>query len=104
MKQYILNKIPDNVVTFLSTGYTNASSIIVCLVDDNIHVLKNVYTGQDGGKRSYQWLALKTGWGYDLVGSYESIKEACDKMVNNGNKILLFDDYKELFESLEDKL
>jgi hypothetical protein len=103
MKQYV-PKQSEKIVSFLSRGYTNGSNIIIALYGEGIFVLKRVYTGQNIGEATFKWVALKTGYGYNLNSCYENIEAACDGLVKSGARVILLEEYRELFELLENNL
>ena len=67
----------------LNTGDGNGCNIILAIRGDGVYVLK----ANDG----IRWVSLKTAMGYDLSGKYDSVKEACDKMIEEGGRILTFE-------------
>jgi hypothetical protein len=67
----------------LNTADENGINIILGIIDDGVYILK----ANDGRV----WISLKTSMGYDLTGKYNSVKEACDKMIEEGGRILTFE-------------
>jgi hypothetical protein len=67
----------------LDTGDGNGCNIILGIRGIGVYVLK-----ADNGRR---WISLKTATGYDLTGKYDSVKEACDKMIEGGGRIFIFE-------------
>ncbi len=74
---------PSKVKYSLNTLDGNGVNIILGIRGKGVYVLKN----NDGTR----WMSLKTGMGYDLTGKYNSVKEACDKMIEEGGRILTFE-------------
>ena len=84
MVEYKIKDIEISKVKYnLNTKDGNGCNVILGISGEGVYVLKN----NDGTK----WMSLKTGMGYDLTGKYESVKEACDKMILEGGRILTFE-------------
>ena len=67
----------------LNTGDLNGNNIILAILGDGVFVLKS-----NNGRK---WISLKTTMGYDLIGEYKSVKEACDYIIEKGGRILTFE-------------
>ena len=67
----------------LNVGDSNGCNIILAVLGNGVYVLK-VNNGRS-------WISLKTTMGYDLVGKYNSVKEACDYIIEKGGRILTFE-------------
>lgn len=66
----------------------NGSNIILGFLNECVYVLKS-----DNGRR---WVNLRTARGYDNVSNYSTVKEACDKLISEGGRVLTISDPKEL--------
>jgi predicted MarR family transcription regulator len=81
----------------LNTLDGNGCNVILSIIDDGVYVLKS--------NNGIAWESLKTANGYDLCGRYGTVREACDKIIKEGGRILTFesssnDDCKEIKDIL----
>lgn len=103
MKEFT-TKQSSRIINHLETSTTNGCDSIIGLQGDAVFILKR---GPFGCQKcaDFKWLCTKTGLGYNLSGTYKTIEDACNGLIEKGGRVLIFesksmDDCKEIQERL----